>query len=202
MLGAGLCLGAVLSRSSLEETGELRASLWLSARRSEPVTKAALGIDTALNAPWSVVLPTAVSLSLVPVVGWRGGVTMGALTTVGWYASHLAKKVYRRPRPTGVEAVISLARPDSFPSGHTALATSLASAVAVVLARRDQGLPPGVVALGIAAVVATGASRVYLGAHHVGDVIAAPLIAGGAVLVAADVLWDAAAASPKPRTIR
>ncbi len=181
LVAAGVGLGVALSRLSPDRTGELAVSQWLARHRRPSLTRGALVIDALFNAPWSVVVPAIGALAVVPQAGWAGGVRVGAQTTAGWYASHLAKRVFRRPRPTGVAAMLDLTLPDSFPSGHTALATALVTAL--VVSTTDRSPAPVGVVLGAALVVATGASRVYLGAHHIGDVVAAPLIAGGTVLV-------------------
>jgi undecaprenyl-diphosphatase len=77
--------------------------------------------------------------------------------------------------------VVDLPDPFSFPSGHAAAATAVASTVAY--AQPEAGM----LALPLAAAVC--ASRVALKVHHVSDVLAGALLGlGGAVLATSIVL--------------
>jgi undecaprenyl-diphosphatase len=122
---------------------------------SSPVT----GLLVAVTAIWSAVK--------------RRWIDAGALVA-GWVLSvlavHLAKAAYDRPRPSGslVDTALS-----SFPSGHSAYAVSLV-ACAVVLVRAGTGWAVRFAAVAIAAglVVVVAATRVYLGAHYLTDVLA------------------------------
>jgi undecaprenyl-diphosphatase len=114
---------------------------------------------------------------------------LGAATLVANAASHLVvqllKRLVARARPcdaAGVPlAVVDLPDPFSFPSGHAAAATAVASAVAY--AQPEAGM----LALPLAAAVC--ASRVALKVHHVSDVLAGALLGlGGAVLATSIVL--------------
>jgi undecaprenyl-diphosphatase len=91
------------------------------------------------------------------------------------------KRVVARPRPCDANgqplALVPLPDPFSFPSGHAAAVT----AVATTLTLAHGWLAPFVFPL--AAVIAT--SRVTLRVHHVGDVLAGALLGlGGAALAA------------------
>jgi undecaprenyl-diphosphatase len=87
-------------------------------------------------------------------------------------------RMWERPRPFAAQHAVLLLKPShdpSFPSDHSTFA--FAVAVSVLLATRRAGVP----ALVIAAIL--GFSRVYVGEHYVGDVVAGVLI-GTAVAVA------------------
>ena len=90
-------------------------------------------------------------------------------------ASHLVVQVVKRsvgrPRPSRGEAGSLIAVPDrfSFPSGHAAAAMSIAFGYAIVFPHLAAPLVGGAVLVGM--------SRVVLGVHYPGDVLAGQLIA-------------------------
>lgn len=84
----------------------------------------------------------------------------------------LVKRTVGRPRPSlGSAAAAWVAEPDrfSFPSGHAAAAMS----VAMVYAAAAPALAPALLALALA----VGMTRVFLGVHYPGDVLAGQLLA-------------------------
>jgi undecaprenyl-diphosphatase len=94
---------------------------------------------------------------------------------------HLLKRLVARPRPCDAGgaplALVEPPDPFSFPSGHAAAATALATTVA-------WAHPPAAAVLGpLAAVVC--ASRVRLRVHHVSDVVAGALLGLGGAWAAA-----------------
>lgn len=113
-----------------------------------------------------------------------------SVVTVGWLASASGKILVGRPRPPAeiTHALILEGGHDSFPSGHTAFATSLAIATVLVLARtRKQRQWTALIAVLFIALV--GFSRLYLGVHYPSDVIGSILITCTAIL-AWTVLWN------------
>jgi membrane-associated phospholipid phosphatase len=106
----------------------------------------------------------------------------GAVASVGWLSVEVFKVLVDRHRPDAAllaDPLLPEPGTGSFPSGHTALAVSLAIAV-FLLARGTRWQWP---ALAGGALVAVGvaASRVYLGVHYPTDVAASFLAAGAAI---------------------
>lgn len=102
---------------------------------------------------------------------------LGSLALASFTVNTLVKWSARRPRPLleGVPAIRHLARQPhttSFPSGHSASAAAFATAVALESTRYGLLVAP------VAAAVAF--SRVYVGVHYPGDVLAGVAIGAGA----------------------
>jgi membrane-associated phospholipid phosphatase len=88
--------------------------------------------------------------------------------TLAWTGSQAAKPLLRRPRPYELGTSQRLVAPpagSSWPSGHAAVAASMAASVLPELPRRHR---PVVVAL----TTAVGLSRLRVGVHHLTDVVA------------------------------
>jgi undecaprenyl-diphosphatase len=105
---------------------------------------------------------------------WLDVATLVAGVTLSIILVHAAKAAYDRPRPAGslVDYVGS-----AYPSGHTAYSVTFV-ACATILVRAGMGwaVRSAAVTIAIVVVVVVGATRVYLGAHYLTDVI------GGAAL--------------------
>jgi undecaprenyl-diphosphatase len=89
------------------------------------------------------------------------------------------KLVVRRPRPTGAHG--HTPRSYSFPSAHSSMAVVGASAMTV--------LEPALAVLWWAIAALLAASRVLLGAHYLGDVVAGALLGALVATVAVPVLF-------------
>jgi undecaprenyl-diphosphatase len=115
---------------------------------------------------------------------WVDAVALVAGLAASYAAVHVAKAAYDRPRPHGslVSTLLS-----SFPSGHALYAVSLV-ACATVLVRGGAGwaLRTAAETVALVLVVVVAATRVYLGAHYLSDVL------GGIALGAA--VWSAVGA--------
>jgi undecaprenyl-diphosphatase len=128
----------------------------------------------------TLVIAPLVALTVV-LLAWRRRATEAAAIGLGavltWAAVNLAKPAFDRPRPTGRLVEVS---GDSYPSGHAAYAVAWV-AVAIVVTRTLPGIgrTTAIVAAGIVVAVVVAATRVYLRAHYLSDVV------GGAGLAAA-----------------
>ncbi|KAF5062505.1 PAP2 superfamily protein [anaerobic digester metagenome] len=91
---------------------------------------------------------------------------------------HVAKLMFRRPRPSTTDLLVAMPSDWSFPSAHTAQATAFFMSVALIAFR---ALPPAwanlVALLSLALVGIVGYSRIYLRVHYVSDVLAGMLLA-------------------------
>jgi undecaprenyl-diphosphatase len=143
----------------------------------------ALGECSTLRARRTWILLTALGGAGVTI---GGSVVPATLATGAWQSagrmalgvlavSHLlvqlVKRSVGRPRPTDATCVSLVRTPDrfSFPSGHAAAAMSLAIGYGVAF--------PAVAPLAGSLAVIVGFSRVALGVHYPGDVIAGQLLA-------------------------
>ena len=91
---------------------------------------------------------------------------------------HVAKLMFRRPRPSTTDLLVTMPSDWSFPSAHTAQATAFFMSVALIAL---QVLPPVranlVALLSLLLVGIVGYSRSYLQVHYVSDVLAGVLLA-------------------------
>lgn len=125
-------------------------------------------------------------LALLPFGGatWRLGVTVLLANVLSHTAVQVLKRTVVRARPCDMGgrplALVDLPDPFSFPSGHTAAATAVATSIALA----QPNLAPLVVP--VAALV--GFSRVRLRVHHVSDVLAGAALGLAGAIVAARLL--------------
>ncbi len=110
--------------------------------------------------------------------GWRHSAVLLAVSTLGgMFLTTVLKAVFQRERPdliaTGYDAGFF-----SFPSGHATVAVGFYGALTLILAYRTKGaMRWTVAALGLAAVLLIGLSRMYLGVHYPTDILAGYLSA-------------------------
>ncbi|HVB32192.1 MAG TPA: phosphatase PAP2 family protein [Gemmatimonadaceae bacterium] len=119
---------------------------------------------------------SSLALAALPLVGVKPIAAAGAKPLAALVISHLIvqqfKRTVGRPRPSrSLTARAMIAEPDrfSFPSGHAAAAMSIAVVYAVLF--------PALSVPVILSAAAVGLTRVFLGVHYPGDVIAGQLIA-------------------------
>ncbi|MFC1405624.1 MULTISPECIES: phosphatase PAP2 family protein [Streptacidiphilus] len=120
-------------------------------------------------------LSIAAALTLLPGRSRRAGLAgAAAVALASASANLLGKQLVRRPRPDREAARVVTGRQvpmptsASFPSGHTAAAFALATAV-------GSSLPAAAAPLGLLA-CAVGYSRVHTGVHYPADVVAGALL--------------------------
>lgn len=113
------------------------------------------------------------SLAAGAVVGFRGdkdrGVEIAVSGVTAWIAAKVIKRIVNRDRPAASipSTELRIGAADTglgFPSGHVAVATTLAAAMS-----RDRALAVGAAWCAIPGIV--GFSRVHVGAHYPLDVV-------------------------------
>lgn len=151
----------------------------------------ALAIAWILSPIHGLILITLVCLG----VWWRVRDPLVSLTFAlvvfgGWLSSELIKIVVHRARPD----FHLLAHPlsfetsfDSFPSGHTCLATALALGFVFLL--RGRARQRLAIVLGALFVVVVALSRLYIGAHYPTDIIGS-VIYTSAAMTAFLAIWN------------
>ena len=188
LLVVGLVVGFTVNSIGARSTGELSLDVSIAGHRD--------GVLSALAQFINVGIGPAVAPVLLLIGGallWRrsrfAAVSVVGLTIAGWLSVEIGKALVHRARPpiTTVHALVVETKPDSYPSGHTAFAAALVFAVAatLILLRRPTHT---VWWVGVPFVVLVAASRLYLGAHYLTDVIASVIFAGGTVLIVLAVL--------------
>ena len=136
----------------------------------------------------SLYLLLPLSVPLCFVLFWSGKfgqamlISFSLLITI--ISVHLAKLMFRRPRPATTELLVAMPSDWSFPSAHSAQATAFFLSVTIVA---FQVLPPIWASLfallSLLFVGIVGYSRIYLQVHYVSDVFAGMVLATLIVLM-------------------
>ncbi|WP_050348661.1 phosphatase PAP2 family protein [Arsenicicoccus sp. oral taxon 190] len=182
----GLGIGWFATARGAAADGELALDQALGAHRSLLGTAIGRFFDLATGPQVAPVL----LLVVAGLLWWRRrhetALLLLGLTGVGWVSVALAKMLIARPRPPHdlVHAMSLETSPDSFPSGHVAFAAALLATVVLIAHRR--GHPVGrLLLVGVPVVLLDAWARLYWGVHYLADVVAAPLLACGTVLLLA-----------------
>src|SRR5262245_51501288 len=168
--------------------GENDVNRWFADQRSPGLTDVADGGTLA-----GQTLTGLVVLALVGLVfavwrrTWWPLVFVGVLDA-GLGVFYLAvTRVDRRPRPPVHTLQSGLVADASFPSGHTGTATAIAGSLAALLWAYTR-VSGRLLALLLVVPAYTMLARLYVGAHHVSDVLAELVVAGLWIVVCARLL--------------
>lgn len=176
-------LGSVVTVRGSVATGELGLDQQIAAHRVAPLVWAAQVANVAFGPTVAPVLLLA-ACAVVAVRNRWAAMVFGTATVIGWFSVELGKFFFARPRPPmlAVHALVHETGADSYPSGHTAfVAAGLAGALLALRVSRRRSRWAWLI--GLPLVVGVAFSRLYLGAHYLGDVMGSLLYVAGTVLV-------------------
>ena len=182
---------AVVADSVDELPGEVAVSEWVQSWQSSWMDAFMDGISAVgyreVAAPTTLAVVIALAFARLRM---EAGVVLAA-TTVGYIINLGLKELIARPRPTAdILRTLPELEDFAFPSGHVMHFAIFLGALAVVLPL--DAARPGVRRLvyGLLGFIllATGVSRIYLGAHHLADVVAGYMF-GAAVVAVFVVSW-------------
>lgn len=164
-VAAALVLGSYLAvRSGAAEAADRVVERWLTSarpRRSDHV----LAVATDLGSSFGLAGTTAV----LALTGRRtAAVEVGAAGAHAWVLAQSIKPALGRPRPYELGSSARLVSPpagSSWPSGHAAVGSAMATALMTVGDRR-------LALLAATGGLAIGMSRIAVGVHHLSDVVA------------------------------
>ena len=128
-------------------------------------------------------------LAALPVTRKNMALPVWAAMALSPLANHALKELFARERPDILRLVGESGY--SFPSGH-AMNNAALYALLILLIFSSMRNQPGkyaLAALCLALTLAIGYSRIYLGVHYAGDVLAGWL-AGLSIALAIDLAWD------------
>ena len=142
------------------------AALMLSLHQlSSPALTQAMLIVTALGGAVALLILTLAAAGYLLLQGrGRGALWLLGVTLGGRLAISAVKELLARPRPDLFPYLIIDS--GSYPSGHAANSAVVLLMIAVLVRRRSAGLAA------LAATIAIGISRIYLGVHWPSDVLA------------------------------
>lgn len=192
-LGLALMLAPAFVQLDMELSAAIRALPW---QWLDPVARAA---SWAGDFAHMGALTLAAGLAL-----WFGGRRTSAATLVltvalGSLAGAALKLLFGRVRPVLEVVRIAPLETYSFPSGHALSSLLFFGSVAFLIILHVKSLKRAVAGASVCALAAfvIAFSRVYLGAHYVGDIIGSWLLGFGllAVMVLVSARWGAGGAS-------
>ncbi len=184
LLVVGVIVGFTVTSIGAQSTGELSLDVTIADHRDGVLTWLARFVNVGFG---PLVAPALLLVSCAIV--WQrsrfAALSVAGLTIIGWLSVEAGKVLVHRMRPPAatVQALVVESKPDSYPCGHTAFAAALVFAIAAtMLLAQHSTRTVWLVAMPFIVIVA--ASRLYLGAHYLSDVIASPVFAAGTVLIA------------------
>ncbi|WP_194919859.1 phosphatase PAP2 family protein [Catenulispora rubra] len=180
LFAAALALGLVAAHTSLTRSTELSWNSHLQQLRTGWLNRVMLDLADLASPVGGLVILALITLFFL----WRRNPVQAAATflviAVGWNSSEIAKLIVARHRPPAVYSLAPETGSNSFPSGHTAFAFSLAVALCLLAARtRWFGLA---VALATVWTLLIGFDRLYIGAHYPLDVLGSILVSSAAII--------------------
>jgi undecaprenyl-diphosphatase len=168
---AVLTPGVMAGRTTPFDEGVLR---WMDGRAHPTLDRAALEV-TALGDAVVVAAIALVAGTLLWLLGRRAYAMLLAAAVGGaWGLASVLKLVLDRPRPRVFEWGTHEVTSSSYPSGHATLSMVLLAALVYIIHRLSARRGTVIAALLVAggAVLLVGASRLYLGVHYPSDVLA------------------------------
>lgn len=184
ILAVLLCLGWLVT-SELAHAWPLRAEDGVNralARHRNPALNGVSGFfSTLANTPSAIALSAVAFLAIrILTHHWAEALFVAIALVTEVCVFLVTTLVIDRPRPA-VPHLDAAPPTSSFPSGHTAAATALYAAVALVAWRHGTSWP---VWLLMAVPCAVGLSRLYRGMHHPSDVVAGVVLGTLCILLA------------------
>jgi len=173
LLVVALCVGTAFAASSPVFLGfDARVMAWVHAHRISGFIDVALVITRLGSTP--VGLAVVVLGSLLFLIKRRGSDALLLTTAVGLELRLIGplKRLFDRPRPIFLDQTMTFVG-SGFPSGHAMTITAICTALSLSFMRHESRPARRRAAKGIAAgVIATvAATRIYLGAHFLTDVV-------------------------------
>ncbi|NYE95919.1 undecaprenyl-diphosphatase [Psychromicrobium silvestre] len=191
LAAATYLLGTVAKAMSNDSPGEFSIDQAFSSAHSPLLTALSESIAWLLS-PFPAVIW--IALCCLVLLIFRSSpvnaLAFGWVVAISWLSCEVFKHLINRPRPDFhllADPLLPESGTDSFPSGHTAIAFSLAFGF-WLLARGSKWAKP-VAILGVVFSLLVGLSRVYLGVHYPSDVFGS-LLASSAGAIVAMALWN------------
>jgi membrane-associated phospholipid phosphatase len=180
LFAAALALGLVAAHTSATRSTELSWNSHLQELRTGWLNHVMLDLADFSSPVGGLVITALITLFFL----WRRNPVQAAATflviAVGWNSSEIAKIIVARHRPPAVYSLAPETGSNSFPSGHTAFAFSLAVALCL-LALGTRWFRP-VVVLAALWTLLIGFNRLYIGAHYPFDVLGSILVSSAAII--------------------
>ncbi|OLE27574.1 MAG: phosphoesterase [Catenulispora sp. 13_1_20CM_3_70_7] len=180
LFAAAVALGLVAAHTTATRSTELAWNAHIRQLRAGWLNRAMLDVANLASPVAGLAI-----LALITVFFLRRRDPVQAVATflviaVGWNSSEIVKLIVGRNRPPTAFSLAPETGSNSFPSGHTAFAFSLAVAMCLLAVRtRWFGLA---VALGTLWTLLVGFGRLYIGAHYPLDIVGSVLVSTAAIV--------------------